>query len=230
MRTVPLRMVIFDCDGVLIDSETIASRVVAASLTEEGLPMTPDEAHRIFLGMSLIDMVPLIEKMLGRPVSPGWRPALASALLKALEMESVTVPGAKEVLEGMAALGLEWRVASNSSQAEMAVKFARTGLSYLTEGRTFSGGPGGSLKPKPAPDVFLAAAADAGIPAEACVVVEDSIPGSRGARAAGMEILGFAPYGDGEALKAEGVTVFRALSELPMLFRQRMQVGSTVTA
>ena len=210
-------LVIFDCDGVLIDSEGVASTVVARELSALGWPLTMEQAMALFLGMSIAEMVPIIEARLGRPLPAGWRDALAEALVAALAEQARPIPGAKTMLERMNALGRDWRVASNSSGAEMAVKFARTGMADLTAGRAFSAtdmiATGG--RPKPAPDVYLAAAAHAGVPPARCLVLEDSPLGVAGAVAAGMTCYGFDPHGAGAALLAAGAhAVLRDLADL----------------
>jgi len=213
----PPELIIFDCDGVLIDSEGVASAVVAADLTALGWEMNPEQALEIFMGMSIVDMQPMIEARLNRALPAGWRNQLAEALLVALGTQSKLIPGAREMLEQVNRLGMNWRVASNSSQEEMAVKFARTGIDDLTAGRTHAAGDviarGG--RPKPAPDVFLAAAESAGVAPERCVVLEDSALGVTGAVAAGMTCYGFAPHGGGEKLLAAGARlVLRELDEI----------------
>jgi len=213
----PPELIIFDCDGVLIDSEGVASAVVAADLTALGWEMNAAAALEIFMGMSIVDMQPMIEARLKRALPAGWRNQLAEALLVALGTQSKLIPGAREMLEQVNRLGMNWRVASNSSQEEMAVKFARTGIDDLTAGRTHAAGDviarGG--RPKPAPDVFLAAAESAGVAPERCVVLEDSALGVTGAVAAGMTCYGFAPHGGGEKLLAAGARlVLRELDEI----------------
>jgi HAD superfamily hydrolase (TIGR01509 family) len=137
---------------------------------------------------------------------------MARDLIEALSRQSRLIPGALDMLERVNALGIGWRVASNSSAEEMAVKFARTGLAHLVPAdNCFAAADFG--RPKPAPDVFLAAAG--GVAPERCLVVEDSPLGITGAVAAGMACYGFAPLGDGAALRAAGATgVFRELNEL----------------
>jgi HAD superfamily hydrolase (TIGR01509 family) len=220
----PLRLVIFDCDGVLVDSETAANRVVAEVLTGLGWTITGEECRARFMGMTLSDMRPLIEARVGRQPADFTR-RLAARLVERLGQEVEAMPGAIEALQATTALGLPWRVASNSSRAEMAVKFARTGLAPLVAGRVHSaedvvarGGRG-----KPAPDVFLAAAAAEGVDPAACLVIEDSVPGTQGAIAAGMECLGFAPHGGGEELRREGAELIRGFAELPGMLRARMR-------
>lgn len=209
-------LIIFDCDGVLIESETIASRVVARNLSELGWPMSTAEAMSNFLGMSIVEMVPVIEARLGRPLPAGWREEIAAALVRALAREATPIPHARETLAQMNRWGVAWRVASNSSDEEMAVKFARTGLTDLTEGKAYSGTSLGRIgvRPKPAPDVFLHAAYAAAVMPGACLVLEDSPLGVSGAVAAGMRCIGFAPHGDGSALLAAGAArLVRALPE-----------------
>ncbi|MGE4482049.1 HAD family hydrolase [Acidocella sp.] len=210
-------LIIFDCDGVLIDSEGVASRLVAREVTALGWKMDADEAMARFIGMNIGDMQPMIEERVGRKLSSAWRQDLAEKLVAALAEEAVLIPRADEMLKRVTEMGFDWRVASNSSDEEMRVKFARTGLSDLTAGRCISAGSviarGG--KAKPAPDVFLAAAADANIPPARCIVLEDSKLGTRGAVAAGMTCYGFDPHGDGAALLAEGArAVFSSLDEI----------------
>jgi HAD superfamily hydrolase (TIGR01509 family) len=210
-------LIIFDCDGVLIDSEAIAASVIATELTALGWPMTTQQSMDIFLGMSFMDMQPMIEAHLGRKLPPGWRAELAAKLVIALGEQAKIIPGAREMLERVTAMGIPWRVASNSSDEEMAVKFARTGLTPLTTGRTHAAASviakGG--RAKPAPDIFLAAAAAQNVPPANCLVLEDSALGVTGAVAAGMVCYGFAPHGTGEALLAAGArAVFHNLHDL----------------
>lgn len=219
-RRAPLRMIIYDCDGVLVDSEPVANRVCAEEITTLGWVMTAEECHRKFLGMSLSDMRPVIEARLGRPIAPDWVPYLADRLVQALGQEAVLMDGAEAVLRATSALGLDWRIASNSGPEELAAKFTRTGLTGLVEGRFHSanevivrGGRG-----KPSPDLFLAAAAASRIPPEACVVVEDSATGIHAAHAAGMTCLAFAPHGDNPVLAELSVPSVRSLYDLPDLF------------
>ncbi len=206
-------LIVFDCDGVLIDSEFVASRVVAANLSRVGWEMDAAAAMRLFMGMSIVEMEPLIEGRLRRHLPEGWRAGLSAELLAALRDEAVEVPGAKAMLERVNGMGIDWRVASNSSEEEMAVKFARTGMTELVAGRCFAAMRVG--RAKPAPDVFLAAAADAGVAARDCIVLEDSVPGVEGAVSAGMVAYGFDRHGDGRHLLEAGAdAVFRDLDEL----------------
>ena len=214
-RTAPLRLVIFDCDGVLVDSEPVVDKVVARTLTAEGWPITPAEAGRRFLGMTLPDMVPLIEKQLGRRLASGWTENLVDAIKQTMATDTVPVAGGLEALRGVTALGLPWRIASNSSHGEMQVKFRCVGASDLVAGRLHSFED--VAQGKPAPDLFLAAAAAEGIPPENCVVIEDSTTGARAAAAAGMMCLGFVSHGAPAALQAVGAFTFGSMFDVPAL-------------
>jgi HAD superfamily hydrolase (TIGR01509 family) len=210
-------LVIFDCDGVLIDSEGIASAVIAENLTAQGWPMTSAEAEAIFLGMSIQDMQPKIEAQLGRPLGTTWRADLARRLVTALGAGAKLIPGAREALEHVNERGIAWRVASNSSDEEMDVKFARTGLTALVAGRLYSAGriiaAGG--RPKPAPDIYITAAREAGVAPADCLVIEDSVVGVTAAVSAGMTVYGLVHHGDGAGLRAAGaVKTLRHLNEL----------------
>lgn len=210
-------LIIFDCDGVLVDSETIANQVIAKNLTSLGWMMTPEDSVKNFLGMNIKDMQPIIEARLGRALPENWSKGLAASVIEEMKTKTKLMPGAMEVLKKVTEMGFDWRIASNSSDEEMVVKFACVGLTDIVKGRYISAGRviarGG--RPKPAPDVYLEAAKEAGVDASHCLVVEDSPLGARAAVAAGMVCYGLDPHGEGAALKAAGVkAVFHRLDEI----------------
>ena len=214
-------------DGVLIDSEPLSDRVVAEELTALGWPLTPAESGRLFLGMSFYDMCPMIEARLDQPLAADWISSLVTKLSAVLANEVEAMPGARDVLEAMSALGLAWRIASNSSHPGDGRQFVRTGLQDVVAGRLHSsedviarGGRG-----KPAPDLFLAAAAAAGIEPRSCLVIEDSVHGVHAAVAAGMQCLGYSPNDDGARLRTAGAVPFHDLLLLPDLVRIALAVG-----
>ncbi len=220
----PPELVIFDCDGVLIDSEALCNRLVAESLTADGWPMTPEECEHRFIGMSFHAMRPIVEARLGRSLGDDWVDRIVATVTAAMAHEVEPVPGAQEALEATGRLGLRWRIASNSSHTEMDAKFGRAGWSHLVAGRVHSavdaialGGLG-----KPAPDVFLAAAAAEGVARDRCLVVEDSVAGATAARAAGMDCLGLVRHGDTAALRAAGAIPFRSMYDIPGLLRETL--------
>jgi HAD superfamily hydrolase (TIGR01509 family) len=157
----------------------------------------------------------VIEARLGHQVPEGWKQMIMRQTMAAMAAEAMPIPGALEALRAVSQLGLAWRVASNSSHEEMRVKFARIGASELVAGRVHSHRDVG--KGKPAPDLFLAAAAAEGMAPDACVVVEDSVVGVRAAMAAGMDCLGYAPHSDGVALREAGAAPFSSMFDLPRL-------------
>jgi beta-phosphoglucomutase-like phosphatase (HAD superfamily) len=213
--------VIFDCDGVLVDSEGPSNRVVAEEITALGWPMTTEESCALFIGLRLSDIPAVIEPHIGRPVPPGWVDGLRDRMITVLTSEVEAMPGAHDALRATTALGLPYRIASNSSHEEMAVKFQRVAMVELVAGRMHSARD--VARGKPAPDVFLHAAAAAGVPPAACLVVEDSVPGAQAARAAGMACIGLAPHGDDPALREAGAVLIRSFSELPALLRDAMR-------
>jgi HAD superfamily hydrolase (TIGR01509 family) len=217
----PPRLVIFDCDGVLIDSESLSNRVLAQMLTEDGWPMTEEESDRRFIGLSFYDVQPIAEAHLGRSLGIDWLDRIVARVTEVMSRDAVPVPGAREALEAVTALALPWRIASNSSHTEIAAKFGRCGWADLVDGLVHSavdaiavGGAG-----KPAPDVFLAAAAAAGVAPEHCLVVEDSVAGATAARAAGMDCLALIRHGDGAAMRVAGAVPFASMHDLPALLR-----------
>jgi len=221
-RTAPLHLVIFDCDGVLVDSEGIANRLIARELTALGWTMTPEDADRLFLGMTLPDMTPMIEAEIGRPLPADFGTAMRKVFSTMLAQEVQAIPGAVDAVRGVTALGLPWRVASNSSHEEMAVKFHRIGLTDHVAGRVHSYRD--VARGKPAPDIYLAAAAAQGVDPAHCLVIEDSPTGIRAGRAAGMDVLAYVPHHDSAPHRALGAVPFHSMHELPgLLARARRE-------
>lgn len=218
--TGPFDLIVFDCDGVLMDSEIVSARVVAEDMTAHGIPTTPEQAQRRFAGVSLRTMKPIIEAERGAALPADWGDRMVAKIAEAMAREVTEIPGARAILERLNALGIPWRIASNSADAEMDAKFTRTGFTGLVRGRTHSAprlfASGGV--PKPAPDVFLDAARAEGVAPGRCLVIEDSVTGVTGAVAAGMTCFGFAPHGGGDELLAAGAArIIRDLGDLVAL-------------
>lgn len=207
-----LRNVIFDCDGVLVDSEPISNRVLAEALTGIGLPMTAEESTTTFMGRSWASLVEIVEGRLGRAVPADLRARYLDRIFAAFERELQPVPGIAAALDRIA---LPWCVASSSSHEKMRFTLGHTGLLERFEGRLFSATE--VTQGKPAPDLFLHAAARMGWAPEQCAVVEDSAPGVQAALAAGMTALAYAGRTD-PALLA-GARVFTRMAELPALLQ-----------
>ena len=221
---VDLGLVIFDCDGVLIDSEALCDRVVSAELHRVGWALSAADCHKRFLGLTFPDIQLAAEIELGRPLEPQWIDVVVQRVTEVMAAEAEPVAGARQALEATAALGLPFRIASNSSRQEMTAKFARAGLDDLVEGRIHSAYDlmARGKRGKPEPDLFWEAAAAENVPADACVVIEDSLAGVRAAVAAGMICLGFSPDSDGTHLRQAGALPFASLFALPDLLRSYM--------
>lgn len=205
--------VLFDCDGVLADTELLVNRLVATELSARGWAMDADEARRLFLGMAWPAMRPVVEARTGR-LPPGWEDDFSRRITLLLETETLPVAGAIEAF-GRIAARVPVAVASNSSRRELAVKMARLGLEALLAGRCFSFED--VRAPKPAPDIYLAAAAACGVAPGDCVVVEDSVTGVRAGLAAGCRVLGLARDTPAAALRRAGAEPFQDMRELPGL-------------
>jgi beta-phosphoglucomutase-like phosphatase (HAD superfamily) len=221
-----MKLVIFDCDGVLIDSEALCDRIVAACLARDGWALTPAECHRRFLGLTFPDIQAAAEAWLGRPLGDHWVADVVERVTAAMAAEVEPIQGAREALLGVADLGLPYRIASNSSRPEMAAKFARTGLLPLVEGRIHSAYDliARGKRGKPDPDLFLEAAGETA-PTD-CLVIEDSLAGVRGAVAAGMRCWAYCPEGDGATLRDAGALPFPSMFALPGLIRHSLGVGA----
>ncbi|MFB0632227.1 HAD family hydrolase [Streptomyces sp. AB3(2024)] len=212
----PVQLVIFDCDGVLVDSERIAARVQVALGERLGWPLTEDEVVRRFIGRSSASVREQVAARLGDATAREWDDSFARMHAEAVDAGLTPVDGLPEALDRIT---LRTCVASSGSHEKMRHTLGRTGLYDRFAGRIHSATevPRG----KPAPDLFLHAAARMGVEPSACVVVEDSRPGVEAARAAGMRSLGYAGgLTSAEALAGPGTTVFTDMRELPDLLGQ----------
>jgi HAD superfamily hydrolase (TIGR01509 family) len=206
-------LVIFDCDGVLVDSERIAVRVDAEVLGRLGWHLTEDEIVERFMGRSEEYMVGEIEAALGRPLSAGWDDEFVPLYREALESELEPVDGVTDALDRIATPTC---VASSSTHERLRFTLGLTGLLERFDGRIFS--TTDVANGKPAPDLFLHAAATLGVKPSRCAVVEDSVYGVEAARAAGMRAFGYAGgLTRAERLQGPATTVFDDMRELPEL-------------
>ena len=210
-------LVIFDCDGVLVDSEPIANRVFTAALRELGLDWTYDQVYERFIGLSMPHCVEQIEGTLGRPVPAGFVVDFQRKTFEAFRSDGLQpVRGVPELL---GELDIPFCVASSGEIEKMRRTLGLTGLLDRFEGRMFSAQQ--VRHSKPAPDLFLLAAASYDTVPERCVVVEDSVPGVQAAVSAGMTVFGYAERSDGAVLDAHGAVVFESMAELPRLIREQ---------
>lgn len=208
-----LALVIFDCDGVLVDSERIAVEIDLVVLERVGLTLTKQDVVDRFVGRSASVMDAAIEEHLGRPVSPELQAEFDQLYVDAFERDLAPVPGIRQAL---ADLNHPTCVASSSTPASLRRKLKRVGLYDTFAGRIFSAVE--VADGKPAPDLFLHAAGQIKTPPDRCVVVEDSRYGVQAARAAGMHVFAFATeLVDPQSLQGPATTLFSQMSELPSL-------------
>ncbi|WP_330355623.1 HAD family hydrolase [Streptomyces chartreusis] len=183
-------LVIFDNDGVLVDSEPISNRLLAAYLTELGHPTSYEDSIRDYMGSAMHRIHDLVLERTGERLPEDFDDVFHARVFAAFERELKAVPGAVDVLEKLGADGVPYCVASSGSHERIRVGHRTTGLDrYFDEGRVFSSQDVG--RGKPAPDLFLHAAERMGVAPARCLVVEDSPLGVQAAVAAGMDVYGF---------------------------------------
>jgi HAD superfamily hydrolase (TIGR01509 family) len=184
--SIPMGLIIFDCDGVLVDSEPIAHGLLAEMMTDLGHPMTTAESVQKFTGRSLADTLPLIEGALGRSIPDQIGQRYGRLLLERLRRDLRPVAGVKEAI---AMMRYRRCVASSSSLERIRLSLEATGLASLFGPNIFSATQ--VTHGKPAPDLYLFAATRMAVAPEDCVVIEDSALGVSAGRAAGMKVIGF---------------------------------------
>ncbi|MFF7333350.1 HAD-IA family hydrolase [Streptomyces sp. NPDC008150] len=213
----PIELVIFDCDGVLVDSERIAARIQVALGAELGWPLTEAEVVDRFIGRSHAAIHEQVAVQLGPDTAAVWAARFEQLHREAVDAELAPVDGLPEALD---ALTLPTCVASSGSHDKMRHTLGRTGLYERFAGRIHSSTD--VSRGKPAPDLFLHAAQQMGVDPEACVVVEDSQPGVHAARAAGMRAFGYAGgLTPAERLEGPDTVVFYDMRRLPNLIAER---------
>jgi HAD superfamily hydrolase (TIGR01509 family) len=213
--------VLFDCDGVLVDSEGITNGVLRDMLEELGWPLSREECMRIFLGKAVKDEKALIEAKTGRELTEDWfvrfRERRNEGLLAGVQPIRHAVQAVEQISERFAG-----RIAccSGADRWKVEMQLAKCGLLPFFEGRIYSGHE--MPRSKPAPDVYLAAMAPLGVVAKRCVVIEDTITGVTAGIAAGCTVYGYSPPEAGhsgpDALKAAGASlIFTDMADLPGL-------------
>lgn len=206
-------LVVFDCDGVVVDSEPIGNRVFREFLAELGLPMSEDEVYARFLGRALADSIAIAEDLLGRAIEATAIARYRARRDEALAAEVQAIDGVEAVVR---ALRVPCCIASSGDHDKMRTTLGRTGLLPLFGGRVFSATQVG--RAKPAPDVYLYAAEQMKVEPARALVIEDTVPGVTAAHTAGMHVYGFATVTPASELIAAGASVtaanMRELGEL----------------
>lgn len=221
-------LIIFDCDGVLVDSEIVAARNEAGLLSDAGYPVTTEDIVERFAGLTFPDILREVEREAGIPLQASLIEKSEKLVDERLAREVKPIPGAAQALTGTPTPVC---VCSNSSMARLDITLGRTGLKPLVEGRVYSASDLG-LKNKPAPDVFLHAATAHGADPARTFVIEDSVPGVTAARAAGMRVIGFTggshsyPTHADRLIEAGAETVVTRLSEIHALIGALAEFGT----
>ncbi len=206
------RVLIFDCDGVLVDSEPIANRILAEELTRIGLTTSYEESIQFYMGKSEKDCLRQITDKLGHSPPPDLMTNYLLRTEHAFARELKAIDGVRTCLEQLNGLKC---VGSSGSHQKIRNSLCQTNLEHFFNGHIFSSAD--VKRGKPHPDLFLFAAEKMGASPDNCVVIEDSVPGVTAAAAAGMRVCGYAALTPAEKLQAAGAEIFTRMSDLPKL-------------
>lgn len=214
--------VLFDCDGVLVDSESITNRVLCTMLNEAGWAISQSDCTRDFIGKTVRSQAAVIEAHTGKPLTDAWMAEFYERRNAALRAELVAIDGAVEAVRQIHAL-CNGRIAcaSGADRAKVEMQLAQVGMAPYFENHVFSGHE--LPRSKPFPDVYLAAAEVLGVAPGRCLVVEDTVTGVQAGVAAGATVWGYFPADQGHAsaeqlLEAGASCVFGHMGELPAMF------------
>jgi HAD superfamily hydrolase (TIGR01509 family) len=205
-------LVIFDCDGVLVDSERPANEVMIESFAQYGLTVSIDYAMEHFVGGTMAGVVEKA-KALGADLPDDWIPQIYAQIFDRLRAGVDAIPGIIDVLDRLDAANVPYCVASNGAEEKMAITLGGTGMADRFAGRMFSAYTLGVAKPDP--ELFLIAARNMGATPDGAVVIEDSPTGALAAKRANMRCFGYAPHDNGTALNEHGARVFKDMADLP---------------
>jgi len=210
---VKYELVIFDCDGVLVDTEPISNRVLTEVLNDIGLPFTYQETVETFIGRSDAAVKAIIEERLGKPLRPDFLEEYDERIYDMFRRDLEPIPGIVDVLDSLI---VPTCVASSGTHLRMRTTLGITRLLTMFDGRMFSATE--VEHGKPAPDLFLYAASRMGTTPENCAVIEDAIVGVQAGVSAGMAVFGYATHADPQAMADAGARVFLHMNELiPLL-------------
>ena len=209
-----VELIIFDCDGVLVDSEIIFNQVLIEDLSERGLHLDLKQAMELFVGGSM-ESVQNVIRAKGINLSSDWIEQLYAKVLKRLEQGVDPVPGILDLVEHLSTNAVPFCVASNGPIHKMKLTLGKTGLLPYFDNAMFSAYDIDIWKPEPA--LFLHAAQQFSMAPENCIVIEDTSTGTLAAKRAGMRCFGYAPDGQTEVLEANDAHCFSHMNELPEL-------------
>jgi HAD superfamily hydrolase (TIGR01509 family) len=212
--TAKFEAVLFDCDGVLVDSEPITNGVLRQMLNEAGWALTQAECMRIFIGKAVRDERQRIERETGRPLTEDWMRAFYARRDQRLRAELKAMDGALQaVIAAHTHTAGRIACASGADRPKVVMQIGMAGMAPYFEDRIFSGHD--QARSKPAPDVYLAAAAHVGVEPSRCLVIEDTATGVQAGLTAGATVWGYCPAGHGRAFA--GLPVARVLRHMDEL-------------
>lgn len=206
-------LVIFDCDGVLVETESVTDQVLSAYFTAHGAPITPAKVHALFAGGTMEGAGEAAIK-LGATLPPNWLNDIYAAMFAKLGEGVMVFPGLIDLLDTLDAQGIPVAVASNGPMAKMKVSLSPSGLWDRLQGRIYSRE---NYAPKPAPDMLLAACAANNVSPANAVMIDDTPVGTAAADAAGMRAIGFAAASNAELLGATGHPVAHTMAQVQKL-------------
>lgn len=212
--TLPPKAVIFDCDGVVVDSEAPTLALMQVDFITAGLSLTIDDMMARYVG-GTVELCADRATAEGAVLPEGWVPDFYARLYDMLRAHTPLIPGILPVFDALDRAGIPFAMGSNGTLEKMQITLGQHGLIDRFHGHVYSGQAMG--RPKPAPDLFLHAAAQLGVAPTDCIVIEDSATGACAARAAGMRCFGYAPHGHEDRLANEGAIPFTDMAALPEL-------------
>jgi len=209
----PFDLVIFDCDGVLVDSEGIGNGVLATILADNGVKMDAVAARSRYEGLSVADIARGFEAEFGIRLPEDWTERYYELLIQTLREQARPIRGVEIAIGHLQRQGIPICVASQGPLAKIEASLRSAGLWDAFAGRAYSAKS--VAKPKPAPDLYLHVARAFGVPPERCAVVEDSIAGITAGRAAGMQVFAFCANEREAEMTSLGAIPFHAMDKLP---------------
>jgi len=203
-------LVIFDCDGVLVDTEPVTDAILSENLARHGLPIAADEVHRLFAGGTMAG-VEVEARKRGADLPTDWLDQIYAAMFAGLRKGVPVIPGVMDLIAACDQAGIKRAIASNGPTAKMEISLPPSGLWDLFEGRIYSGHDHG---PKPEPDMLQRIMADAGVEPDRAVMIDDMPAGFRAAAAAGMRCFAYVAEGDPTRVNGTGALPMTSMAQI----------------
>lgn len=204
-------LIIFDCDGVLVNSEPISNELLRLALAEHGLHMAIEEVIDTYVGRSMANVVAISEKMLGHALPSDFLDILQGKTFAAFKQKLTAVAGVEDILAELQNKQVKFCVASSGAFKKMDVTLGLTDLKHYFDDHIYNTSQ--VKRGKPYPDLFLYAAQQMQVEPAKCLVIEDSLPGVQAAVAAGMEVIAYSVRGDDEKLKKAGGLIINDMKQ-----------------